>query len=110
EINRHNRRQIIIADPALATRPIVGVFRATDTEGFAAAAAAALDARMIANRDVIRLESPTPQTHQKHSFGGKAPLLHLPRAGPAMPTHLRRQYALCTGGSWHDCDFGLLLR
>lgn len=56
EINRHNRRQIIVDDPALAAKPIVGVFRATDLEGFSAAAAAALKAQTVADGDVIRLE------------------------------------------------------
>ena len=56
EINRHNRRQIVVDDPALAAMPIVGVFRATDLEGFSAAAAAALKARAIPDGDVIRLQ------------------------------------------------------
>ena len=56
EINRHNRRQIVIDDPVLAAMPIVGVFRAIDLEGFSAAAAAALKARAIPDGDVIRLQ------------------------------------------------------
>jgi transmembrane sensor len=56
EINRHNRRQIVVDDPALASMPVVGIFRATDLEGFAAAAAAALKARAIPDGDVIRLQ------------------------------------------------------
>jgi hypothetical protein len=36
--------------------PIVGVFRATDLEGFSAAAAAALKARAFLDGDVIRLQ------------------------------------------------------
>lgn len=56
QINRHNRRQIVIDDPALAAMPVVGVFRSTDLEGFSAAAAAALKARAIPDGDVIRLE------------------------------------------------------
>lgn len=57
EINRHNRRQIVIDDPVLAAIPVVGIFRATDLEGFSAAAAAALKARAIPDGDVIRLQS-----------------------------------------------------
>jgi transmembrane sensor len=57
EINRHNRRQIVIDDPALADKPVVGIFRATDLDGFSAAAAEALKARAIRDGDVIRLES-----------------------------------------------------
>jgi transmembrane sensor len=56
EINRHNRRQIVIDDPALSAMPVVGVFRATDLEGFSAAAAAALRARAVADGNFIRLE------------------------------------------------------
>jgi transmembrane sensor len=56
EINRHNRRQIVIVDPALAAKPVVGVFRTTDLEGFSAAAAEALKARAISDGDVIRLQ------------------------------------------------------
>jgi transmembrane sensor len=62
EINRHNRRQIVVDDPDLAAKPIDGVFRATDVEGFAAAAAGALRAKAVSDGDVIRLEqggSPT---------------------------------------------------
>jgi transmembrane sensor len=56
EINRHNRRQIVIDDPWLASMPVVGVFRATDLDGFAAAAAAALKARATTDGDIIRLQ------------------------------------------------------
>ena len=56
EINRHNRRQIVIDDPVLASRPVIGVFRATDIDGFSAAAAEILKARVVADGDIIRLE------------------------------------------------------
>jgi len=62
EINRHNRRQIVVDDPALAAKPIVGIFRATDLDGFSAAAAAALKARAIPDGDVIRLKLAAAQT------------------------------------------------
>jgi transmembrane sensor len=62
EINRHNRRQIVVDDPALGAMPIVGVFRATDLDGFSAAAAAALKARAIRDGDLIRLQPPAVQT------------------------------------------------
>ncbi|HEY5759041.1 MAG TPA: FecR domain-containing protein [Steroidobacter sp.] len=57
EINRHNRRLIVVDDPALAQRPLVGVFRATDVEGFAQAAAATLKARVVITDDRITLQS-----------------------------------------------------
>jgi transmembrane sensor len=59
EINRHNRRQIVIDDPALAAKPVVGIFRATDLDGFSAAAAEALKARAIRDGDVIHLQPGT---------------------------------------------------
>jgi transmembrane sensor len=56
EINRHNKRQIVVEDPALAAKPIVGVFRATDLEGFSAAAAEALKAIAVSDGNLIRLQ------------------------------------------------------
>ena len=58
EINRHNRRQIVIDDAELAQQPVVGAFRATDSEAFAAAAAAALGARSVAEDDALHLRPP----------------------------------------------------
>jgi len=55
EINRHSRRPIVIEDPALGAMPIVGIFRVGDAEGFAKAAAAALDAEVQTDGDIIRL-------------------------------------------------------
>jgi transmembrane sensor len=60
EINRHSHRTVIIEDAALGARPIVGVFRATDTQGFCRAAAAALGAVAVeADDQTIRLRSKT---------------------------------------------------
>lgn len=55
EINRHNHRQITIDDPALAARPVVGLFRASDTAGFAQTVATALGAESSSDGDVIHL-------------------------------------------------------
>jgi transmembrane sensor len=55
ELNRHNSRHIEIDDPALAIRPIVGIFRAADTDGFARAVAAALGAERADENDAIHL-------------------------------------------------------
>lgn len=55
EINRHNRRQIVIEDTTLGQLPVIGLFRATDIEGFSEAAATALKARAIPDGQVIRL-------------------------------------------------------
>jgi transmembrane sensor len=43
EFNRYNRRQIILADPALGSEQFDGVFRTDDPEGFAIAVKSALD-------------------------------------------------------------------
>jgi transmembrane sensor len=55
EVNRHNHKRIVVSDSALAAQPVVGIFRASDIEGFAATTAAALGAQVEADGDVIRL-------------------------------------------------------
>jgi transmembrane sensor len=60
QMNRHNRRQVVIADPALAQRPVVGIFRNVDIETFARIAARALDATVVEEVEIIRIE-PRPQ-------------------------------------------------
>jgi|KBSSwiStaDraftv2_1062776.scaffolds.fasta_scaffold16285_3 transmembrane sensor len=57
EVNRHNRRRIVIEDPALAGRPVIGMFRANDIETFAHTAAAAMGGRVVEEGDLIRLEA-----------------------------------------------------
>jgi len=37
ELNRYNRRQIVLGDPDIAARPVDGIFSATDVDGFIAA-------------------------------------------------------------------------
>lgn len=56
EMNRHNRRQIVVADVRLARKPVVGLFRSTDAKAFASIAAAALQARVIDDGTIIRIE------------------------------------------------------
>jgi transmembrane sensor len=55
EINRHNHRQIVVDDPALASRPVVGMFRANDPDNFAATVATALGVESIDRDDAIHL-------------------------------------------------------
>jgi transmembrane sensor len=55
EINRHNHRQIVVDDAALAARPVVGMFRANDPDNFAATVAAALGVQRIDQDDAIHL-------------------------------------------------------
>ncbi len=55
EINRHNRRKLVIDDAALAAQPVVGAFRATDIDGFAAAVAAALNAEAVVQDSSVHL-------------------------------------------------------
>jgi transmembrane sensor len=61
EINRYNRRQIVVDDGELAARPVVGLFRANDPEGFATTVSIALSVRNIDSADAIHLRaSETP--------------------------------------------------
>jgi transmembrane sensor len=76
EINRHNRRPIIIDDAELARQPVVGAFRATDSEAFAAAAAAALGARSVSEDDGLHLRALSAMDVQRHSGGNEA-VVHL---------------------------------
>ncbi len=46
EFNRHNRRKLVIADPAIAQEPLYGVFHANDPQGFAQAVQVSLDVRV----------------------------------------------------------------
>jgi transmembrane sensor len=55
EINRHNRRQIVVDDAALASRPVVGLFQANDPDNFAATVATALGAHSVKQEDAIHL-------------------------------------------------------
>ena len=57
EINRHNDRRIVVDDPSLASRPVVGLFRANDPEGFAATVATALGADSAVEGDTIHLRT-----------------------------------------------------
>jgi transmembrane sensor len=57
EINRHNVRKIMIDDSGLAARPVVGLFRSSDTAGFAQTVAAALGAESSTDGDVIHLRA-----------------------------------------------------
>jgi transmembrane sensor len=59
EINRHNRRLIHIDDPALAARPVVGLFRTADPAGFARTIATALGVESVEGVDGIHLR-PNP--------------------------------------------------
>ena len=55
EVNRHSQRRIVVADQWLSAQPIVGLFRATDAEGFCRTAAAALGATVVDEGDAIYL-------------------------------------------------------
>jgi len=55
EINRHNRRQIVIDDAALDARPVVGIFRVDDPDGFAATVATALRVHSVILEDAVHL-------------------------------------------------------
>jgi transmembrane sensor len=55
EVNRYSRRQVEVTDPALAGKPVIGIFRAGDVDAFAQSTAVALGARAEADGQVIRL-------------------------------------------------------
>jgi transmembrane sensor len=59
EMNRHSRRKIVVNDPALATRPVVGIFRAKDIETFVSAATTVLDVHAVEAGEVIELRTRT---------------------------------------------------
>jgi transmembrane sensor len=59
EMNRQNHLQILIDDPSLGSRPIVGLFRADDPEGFAAAVAVALGTQSVKENGAIHIRSRT---------------------------------------------------
>lgn len=52
-LNRTNRLQIVIADPALGRKALFGTFLASDPRGFAEAVAVSLDARITEKDGVI---------------------------------------------------------
>jgi transmembrane sensor len=61
EMNRHNNKQIAVDDPALGSRPVVGLFRANDPDGFAATVAAALGLESVDEDGAIRLQQRSMQ-------------------------------------------------
>jgi transmembrane sensor len=56
EMNRHNKKHIVVDDPQLAARLVVGQFLATDPAGFAATVAVALGAHTVEQDDGIHLQ------------------------------------------------------
>jgi transmembrane sensor len=62
EFNRYNERRIVIDDPALAKRRFVGLFRTNDPEGFAAAVAATIGARVTMGPGIISLAGDPART------------------------------------------------
>jgi transmembrane sensor len=56
EFNRRNRVQIRIDDPAIAARPVRGVFDAADPESFAQFIARAAHATLVREPDVVRVQ------------------------------------------------------
>jgi transmembrane sensor len=58
EVNRYSRRQVEVADPELANKPVIGIFRAGDVDAFAQSTAVALGAEARVDGQVIRLVAP----------------------------------------------------
>jgi transmembrane sensor len=61
EINRYNRRKVVLDDAALGSKPIVGYFRTSDVDGFARALAAAFDGQVRKDDDVVRIVAKAPE-------------------------------------------------
>jgi len=55
EMNRYNRRKVVLNSAGLGAKPIVGYFRTSDVDGFAGALAAAFDAKVVKDGDSIRI-------------------------------------------------------
>jgi transmembrane sensor len=55
ELNRYNHRKLLIDDPQLGQKPLVGYFRTDQPESFGRAVAAMLGARVEVEGDTIRL-------------------------------------------------------
>lgn len=55
EVNRHSTRRIVVDTPELADKPVVGIFKASDSEAFARTAAVALRAEVIEEGDTLYL-------------------------------------------------------
>jgi transmembrane sensor len=60
-MNRHNSKHIVVDDPLLAARPVVGQFLANDPAGFATTVAVALGAQSIEQDDGIHLRRASGQ-------------------------------------------------
>ena len=58
EVNRYSRRQVEVQDPDLASKPVIGIFRAGDIDAFAQSTAVALGAEARVDGEVIRLVPP----------------------------------------------------
>jgi transmembrane sensor len=55
EINRYNKKQLVLDDPALGRESLVGYFRTNEPENFARAVANMTRARLVEEGDTIRL-------------------------------------------------------
>lgn len=55
EINRYNRRRLVIEDPAVANMRIAGTFRTTDLDSFLAALSALHVSAQRVDADTVRL-------------------------------------------------------
>ncbi|WP_144034456.1 FecR domain-containing protein [Sphingomonas sp. IBVSS2] len=57
ELNRYNRRKIIVGDRELGRSPIVGYFKVNEPENFAHSVASLFNARAQFGREVIRIDT-----------------------------------------------------
>ena len=65
--NRYNSRRLVISDPAIGGKKLVGWFRIDDPEGFARAASDTLDVQVRMDADEIFLAK-RPDSPRKKTF------------------------------------------
>lgn len=73
EFGRYNDRQIIIPDPQVGKRTVVGLFDADDPEGFATAVAGSFGLEAALDLHSIRLTSPLKRDKEDNQPIGKTP-------------------------------------
>src|SRR3569833_2288170 len=62
EMNRYSRRQLVVVDPELSERRIVGVFRASDTDAFVSQLQSSWGVQADVNGNIVLLRS-SPASH-----------------------------------------------
>jgi transmembrane sensor len=80
EFNRRNRLQIDVRDPAIAGRPVRGIFDAADPESFALFLARAARVTIVRERPNVLLLVPLQQTGRHYEREGMGPISRASRS------------------------------